>query len=464
MDKVSWIHEARVVTPSGVFLADIQLDKGKILDIRPLGEAWGGAERNLPSSGPSIRSQNTDADGGVRIHAKGMLVFPGGVDPHVHLNLPTAAGHSSDDFLSGSRAAWAGGTTTLIDFVTPRKGQLLPEALMERQQEAAPAVGSCFFHVSPIEWRAGLPDEIRACMDRGVRSFKVYMAYKESIGLDDDSLMRVMQAVGSAGGVLTVHCEMGDEIDRLRTTLFERGDRDVSAHPRSRPPHTESDAVRKAIQMAHQAKCPLYVVHVSTAASVRHIRNAQQEGQSVMGEACPHHLLLDVSLYQDVFDVAAPYVMSPPLRGEQDRRALWQGLADGTLQAVGTDHCPFMMAQKARGREDFRKIANGVGGVEHRPALLYTYGVLSGRIKLSRFVELFSEQPARIFGLHPRKGSLEAGADADLLVWDPGYRGRISAQTHHQHCDHNIYEGMEVAGRPLCVIRDGRLVVDNRPV
>lgn len=463
MDKVHWIHDARVVTPSGEFLADIQVDEGKILDIRPLGNTGGVPQENPPARAPLVRSRNLDAGDGGSIDAKGMLVFPGGVDPHVHLNLPTPAGHSSDDFFSGSRAALAGGTTTLIDFVTPRKGQLLPDALRERQQEAAPALNSCYFHVSPIEWRDGLPDEIRACMERGVRSYKVYMAYKESIGLDDDSLLKVMRAVGGAGGLLTVHCEMGDEIERLRTTLHESGHSSVSAHPRSRPPHTESDAVKKAIKMAGQAGCPLYVVHVSAAASVQHIRDARKGGQDVMGEACPHHLLLDMSLYQDDFDAASAYVMSPPLRGEQDRQALWQGLADGTLQAVGTDHCPFMMAQKARGRDDFRKIANGVGGVEHRAALLYTYGVLSGRISLSRFVDLFAGQPARIFGLYPQKGSLEKGADADLLIWDPAYRGRISAATHRQHCDHNIYEGMEVSGRPLCVIHDGRLLVDNRP-
>ncbi len=431
-----------VVTSEDLFPADVYISEGKILDVVAAGK----------DAAPFTRE---DADS--IIDVPGQLLMPGGVDPHVHMHLPTAAGYSSDDFLTGSRAALHGGTTTLIDFVTPLKGQSLPEALKKRREEAANALTDCFFHVSPVEWRNSIPDEIKACMQEGVRSFKVYMAYKDSIGLNDESLQKVMQAVARAGGLLTVHCEDGDRVEDLRNQLYLQGHRNPSAHPLSRPPYTESAAVEKAIRMAAQAECPLYIVHVSSRESVRLIREARSKGQVVYGEACPHHLLLDESLYEGAFHHSAPYVLSPPLRGQSHRDALWEGLADGTLQTIGTDHCPFMMKQKENGREDFRKIANGAGGVEHRLSLIYTFGVLENRISLSRFVDAVATQAARIFGLFPAKGCLAPGADADLIVWDTREEEVISAGTHHQNCDHNIYEGMRIKGKPSHVIIRGAL-------
>jgi dihydropyrimidinase len=402
------------------------------------------------------------------IDAYGYLVFPGGVDPHVHMHLPTASGFSSDDFESGSRAALHGGTTTLIDFVTPRRGQSLTEALAGRESEASNSMVDFGLHVSPVEWRESLPMEIDACMMAGVSSFKVYMAYKNSIGVDHSVLEKVMETVGRAGGRVTLHAEMGDEIELLRNELFGQGRTGPSSHPLSRPPHTESQAVARAIELAEKTGCPLYIVHVSAEASVHHIRTARQRGLRVGGEACTHHLLLDESKYRGSFREAAPFVLSPPLRRKNDRDALWEALADGTLQAVGTDHCPFMMEQKELGLEDFRKIANGAGSVEHRLALLYTYGVLEGRISINRFVDLVSSGPASVFGLSPRKGNLLAGADADLVIWNPLHEDIISAETHHQHCDHNIFEGFHVKGRAEYVIAGGQVVVENgelqRPV
>jgi dihydropyrimidinase len=430
-----------VVTSENLFPADVYISEGKILDVVPSGK----------DAAPFARE---DADS--IIDASGQLLMPGGVDPHVHMHLPTAAGFSSDNFLTGSRAALYGGTTTLIDFVTPLKGQSLPDALEKRREEAANALTDCFFHVSPVEWRNSMPDEITACVQEGVRSFKVYMAYKDSIGLDDVRLGKVMQAVARAGGLLTVHCEDGDRVEALRNQYYKRGFRGPSAHPLSRPPDTESQAVEKAIKMAARFACPLYIVHVSCWESVSLIRDARAKGQEVYGEACPHHLLLDESLYLGDFREAAPYVMSPPLRGQTHREALWEGLADGSLQTIGTDHCPFMMEQKERGLGDFRKIANGVGGVEHRLSLIHTYGVLKNRISLSRFVDAVSVQPARIFGLAPSKGSLHQGADADIIVWNTRKEEVISAETHHQHCDHNIYEGISVTGMPSQVIVKGK--------
>ncbi len=398
------------------------------------------------------------------IDASGCFVFAGGIDPHVHMHLPTSSGYSSDDFLSGSRAALLGGTTTFLDFVTPQKGQSLMDALDQRKAEAVSSCIDYSFHVSPVEWRDQLPDEINECMAKGTPSFKVYMAYKDSIGIDDSVIERVMRIVGRAGGLLMVHAELGDDIDRMRDKLFFEGKTGPSAHPLSRPAHLEGMAVKKLIEMAERTVCPVYIVHVSTEFALNHIRRAQQRGQKVYAEVCPHHLLFDDSKYTGDFLSAAPYVMSPPLRKQQDQDALWDALDDGTIQTVGTDHCPFMKQQKMLGRNDFRKIANGVGGVEHRLELLYTYGVLKNRISMKRFVDVVSAQPAKIFGLQKQKGNLAPGADADLVVWNPDCDKAISSGSHHQHCDHNIYEGFHVKGQAAYVIARGKLVVvDGEP-
>ena len=435
------IQHADVITPTERFMADLFLEDGRISAV---------------GSGLSAGVKPDRV-----INAYGFLVFPGGVDPHVHMHLSTAAGFSSDNFESGSKAALLGGTTTLIDFVTPRRGQSLTHALAERRAEAAESLVDHGLHVSPVEWRESLPMEIDACMMAGVSTFKVYMAYKDAIGVDTEVLEKIMIKVGRAGGMVTLHAEMGDEIDRLRDDLFAKGQREPSAHPLSRPPHTESQAVAKAIELSEKTGCPLYIVHVSAEESVNLIRKARHKGLKVSAEACPHHLLLDESRYSGEFQDAAPYVLSPPLRGKADREALWEALADGTIQVVGTDHCPFMMAQKETGLEDFRKIANGAGSVEHRLALLYTYGVLEGRISIHRFVELVSAAPAGIFGLTSRKGSLQPGADADLVIWNPVHESTISAATHQQRCDHNIFEGFKVKGRAEYVIARGEVAVEN---
>lgn len=435
------VQHAEVITPAERYMTDLLLEDGRI-----------------SQTGTGLAT-HVSADR--VIDAYGYLVFPGGVDPHVHMHLPTSAGFSSDDFYTGSRAALAGGTTTLIDFVTPKRGQSLTDALAGRKAEASLSMADYGFHVSPVEWRESLPLEIDACVLAGVSSFKVYLAYKDAIGVDDGVLEKIMLAVKKAGGMVTLHAETGDEIEVLRNDLYDQGLRGPSSHPVSRPPHTESDAVARAIALCEKSACPLYVVHVSAAASVALIRQARQQGLPVYGEACPHHLLLDDSKYQGSFHEAAPFVLSPPLRGLPDREALWEGLADGTLQTVGTDHCPFMMAQKEKGVSDFRKIANGAGSVEHRLALLYTYGVLEGRISIHRFVELVSAGPAALFGLFPRKGNLRQGADADLVIWNPVHASVISAGSHHQHCDHNIYEGFPVKGRAEYVIAGGELVMEQ---
>ena len=408
-----------------------------------------------------INKDITPGNNDIVIDAKGYYIFPGGIDPHVHLNLPTIAGYSSDDFYSGSKAALFGGTTSLIDFVTPNKDESLMDALKKRKQEASNCLIDHSFHVSPVKWDENTAAEIQSCISEGIASFKVYMAYKDSIGLNDDDLLKVMEAVGKAGGIVAIHCEMGDEIETLRNQFFNEGKTTPKYHPLSRPAQTEADAVKKAIELAKIAECPIYIVHVSTALSLKHIRKAQSDGQTVFTETCPQYLLLDDSVYDQEFEKAAAFVLSPPLRKKEDQEALWQAITDGTVQSIGTDHCPFMMDQKREGENDFRKIANGAGGIEHKLSLLFTYGVLQNKISLNRFVELTSANPAKIFGLYPQKGILQPDSDADIVIWNPKHEETISVKTHHQNCDTNIYEGIIVKGKAEVVISKGKIVMQE---
>ena len=437
------IKGGTIVTSEKTFVSDILIENGIISQI--------GESLTLP--------QNTRT-----IDAEGNYVFPGGIDPHVHMALPTPAGPSADDFLTGSIAALYGGTTTLLDFVTPRKGQSLVEALDLRIQEAAKSLTHYSFHVSPVEWRPTTEEEITACFSKGITSFKVYMAYKRAVGLNDDDFYKVLQTVGRLGGMVTVHCELGDEIDVLRDQFVQEGKVSPEFHMKSRPPQLESEAVQRAIHLAEKAKCSLYIVHVSAKASLDNIRNARQQCNTVFAETCPHYLLLDDSKYFGSFQETVPYVISPPLRKKEDNEALWQAIAKGLVQTLGTDHCPFNLSQKSVGINDFRRIPNGAGGVEHRLSLLYTYGVLTEKISLKKLVDVFSTQPARLFGLFPAKGHIAVGADADLVIWNPRSEQVITAANHHQHCDLEIYEGVSTKGHAEFVIVNGLVVLENGKV
>ena len=394
------------------------------------------------------------------VDASNAYVFPGGIDPHVHLHLPNPAGFSSDDFYSGTRAALYGGTTTIIDFVTPKKGQSLLEALHQRKEEALNAIIDYSFHVSPIEWTDTTEEEIKQCISEGVTSFKIYMAYKKSIGLDDDDILKVMKAVGKYGGLVTAHCELGEDIEKLRDIFAKQGKLKPKFHPLSRPEKLEAIAVNNFIALAKRANCPAYVVHVSTKGSLHYIKKAQDEGQQVYAETCPQYLLMDESKYLGSFKQTAPFVMSPPLRTKADNEALWKAIETTIIQTVGTDHCPFTLSQKNYGKNDFRKIPNGAGGVEHRMSLLYSYGVLESKMTLNQFVNSTSTQVAKIFELYPRKGVLQEGSDADIVIWKPE-ENIISAKSHHQNCDINIYEGMQTKAYPAVVILNGEIVKDE---
>jgi dihydropyrimidinase len=396
------------------------------------------------------------------IDASGCYIFPGGVDPHVHLNLPTPAGYSSDDFVSGSKAALFGGTTCLIDFVTPQRGQSMVEAFESRKEEATKCLVDFKLHLSPVEWDINTEKEMQNCFEReGVRSFKVYMAYRDTIGLSDSAIFRTMKTVADLGGVLCVHCEMGNEIELIQNDFVKQGNTSVEYHAQSRPREMELKAVNRVIDYASKTGCQVYIVHVSTKESIESIRQAQGKLIPVYAETCPQYLLFDEEKYNQNFENASAYIISPPLRQKADIDALWQALADGTIQSIGTDHCPFNLSQKKFGITDFRKIPNGTGGIEHRLELLYTYGVLENKISINRFVDLVSTMPAKIFGLAPKKGTISRGADADIVIWDPDCEREISAKSHHQNCDLNIYEGLKIKGQVKHLIVKGKNIIEN---
>jgi dihydropyrimidinase len=396
------------------------------------------------------------------IDASGCLIFPGGIDPHVHLGLQTPLGKTCDNFTDGGKAALMGGTTTVIDFVTPERGMSMIYAFNQRKYDANRSPVDFKLHISPVEWDRRTFEEIVKCWnEEGVQSFKVYMAYKSSIGLNDAAIFKVMQTVGRIGGIVAIHCETGGLIDELRNDFVNRGELSLQYHALSRPAHTEANAVKRAIELAYQAECPIYIVHVSAKESLEHIRAAQARMQPVYAETCPHYLLFDDSKYLGDFETCSPFVMCPPLRSRGDVESLWQALADGTLQTVGTDHCSFTMQQKLNGGNDFRKIPSGVGGIEHRLELMYTFGVLERRLNINRFVELVSTNAARIFGMFPKKGIIAKGAEADIVVWDPNAERTISANTHSSSSDHSIYEGIKTKGKVKYLVAKGKLVIDN---
>jgi dihydropyrimidinase len=431
------IKNGTIVTSVKSFNSDIYISNGKIVQLR----------EDLNILEPIDKT----------IDAKGKLIFPGGIDPHVHMHLPTPAGFSADDFETGSKAAIAGGTTTLLDFVTPKKGQPLIDAFIDRKTEADKSLCDYSFHVSPIEWNKNTEQEIKDCIESGITSFKVYMAYKDSIGLNDEDIFRVMHTVGAAGGIVTLHCELGDEIEELRNEHAQKENLSPEFHPKSRPNYTESDAVQMAIEMAKMTNCPIYIVHTSTSDSIRYIQEAQKAGHKVYSETCPQYLVLDDTKYIGDFNETCKYVMSPPLRKSGDNNTLWNALNKNIIQTVGTDHCPFNLNQKQQGISDFRKIPNGAGGVEHRTSLLYTYGVLQNRITYNQFVDIISTQAAKIFGLYPQKGEIAVGSDADLLIWNPKTENTISAKNHHMNCDLEPYEGFKTIGAPEIVIKNGEI-------
>ncbi|MEQ5794953.1 dihydropyrimidinase [Paracoccus sp. NFXS7] len=399
------------------------------------------------------------------LDAGGCLVMPGGIDPHTHLEMPFMGTYSADDFESGTRAALAGGTTMVVDFALPSPGQGLLDALQMWDNKSGRAHCDYSYHMAVTWWGQQVFEEMQAVVDRGITSFKHFMAYKGALMVNDDELFASFRRVGDLGGVAMVHAENGDVVAELSARLLAEGNTGPEAHAYSRPPQVEGEATNRAIMVADMAGVPLYVVHVSCEDSHEAIRRARAQGKRVWGEPLIQHLTLDESEYfNEDWDHAARRVMSPPFRNKQHQDSLWAGLQSGSLSVVATDHCAFTTDQKRTGIGDFTKIPNGTGGLEDRMPMLWTHGVGTGRLTPNEFVAVTSTNIAKILGMYPKKGAVLVGSDADLVVWDPEATKTITAGAQQSAIDYNVFEGQTVKGLPRFTLTRGVVAVTEGKV
>jgi dihydropyrimidinase len=397
------------------------------------------------------------------IDAGGQYVMPGGIDTHTHMQLPFMGTVTADDFFTGTAAGLAGGTTTIMDFVIPDPKQPLMEAYRNWRGWARKSAGDYTFHVAVTWW----DDSVHADMgtlvrEHGVNSFKHFMAYKNAIMADDETLVKSFRRALELGAIPTVHAENGELVYQLQQELLQKGITGARAHPLSRPPEVEAEAANRAIAIANVLGTPVYIVHVSCAESLDAITRARAKGQRVYGEALAGHLVIDDSVYaSEDEDFARGHVMSPPFRSKHHQAALWQGLRGGNLHTTATDHCTFCAEQKAAGADNFTRIPNGCGGVEERMAIVWDAGVNSGTLTPSEFVRVTSTNAAQIFNMYPRKGVIAAGADADIVVWDPNGTRTISSKTQFAKGGFNVFEGRTVRGIPTHTVHAGKLVFER---
>jgi dihydropyrimidinase len=432
------IANGRLVTAEATMRADLGIAGGQIAAIAP------------------------HLDGRETIDAAGKLVLPGAVDEHVHLQMSVGEFCSSDDFATGTVAAACGGTTTIVDFVEPGAAQPLVEALLERRDEAeGKAVVDYGFHMTLSRAGEDTLAQIPDAIDAGCASFKLYMAY-DGLRLDDRGLLRALAALRTHGGRALVHAENHHAIVYLTALALAEGRTGPENHPLTRPAVMEAEAIHRLLSLAHVTGAPLVLAHLSCALGLDAVRAARARGQVVWVETCPQYLLLDEQEYQRPGFEGAKFVMAPPPRSVSDRAALWAGLAAGEVNTVATDHCPFFFeTQKTRGRDDFSRIPGGAPGIETRLTLLYTHGVRTGCLTPERWVDACCTQPARRFGLSPRKGTLAIGADADIVIFDPDRRVKLAAEDLHQRVDYCPYEDWVVVGYPTTVLAGGDVIVQQ---
>lgn len=396
------------------------------------------------------------------IDVTGKLLFPGFIDAHTHFDLDVCNTTTADDFATGTRAAIRGGTTTVIDFACPNKGETLDYGLRLWHQKAY-GKSSCDygFHMTIDDWNDGIKAEIPAMVEAGIPSFKMYMTYPAMM-IGDRDMFCALQELGKYGCIAGVHCENSGVIDALIAQAKEAGALSPASHPVTRPNALEAEAVASLLRMAQVANVPVIIVHLSTREALEEVRIARQRGQTVYVETCPHYLLLDDSRYtQPEYREAAKYICAPPLRKQADQEAIWQGLADGTVQTVATDHCSFTLIQKDAGKDDFTKIPGGMPGVESRGILLWSEGVVKGRLTAEQMCRVLSENAARLYGAYPRKGTLSVGSDADIVVLDPDAKGLLTAADQAANVDYCPYEGWETSGVITKVYLRGQLAVDR---
>ncbi|MCA0001214.1 MULTISPECIES: dihydropyrimidinase [unclassified Mesorhizobium] len=439
MTKV--IRNGTIVTADRTWKADVLMQHGKIVAI------------------------GSDLHGDHEFDATGCYVMPGGIDPHTHLEMPFMGTYSADDFESGTRAALAGGTTMVVDFCLPSPQQSLLEALQMWDNKTSKASCDYSFHMAITWWGKQVFDEMATVVDKGITSFKHFMAYKGALMVDDDEMYASFQRCAELGALPLVHAENGDVVAALSQKLLAAGNNGPEGHAYSRPPEVEGEATNRAIMIADMAGVPLYVVHVSCEQAHEAIRRARQKGMRVFGEPLIQHLTLDESEYFDKdWDHAARRVMSPPFRNKLHQDSLWAGLQAGSLQVVATDHCAFTTDQKRFGVGNFTKIPNGTGGLEDRMPVLWTRGVNTGRLTMNEFVAVTSTNIAKILNMYPKKGAIVEGADADIIVWDPKRKKIISSKKQQSVIDYNVFEGVEVTGLPRYVFSRGELSIEETEV
>src|SRR5436309_723651 len=398
------------------------------------------------------------------VDAGGKYVLPGCIDPHTHLDMPFGGTVTIDDFESGQGSAACGGTTCHIDFCIQGKGQTFAEALEGWHAKAnGKTLIDYGFHIAITDLAdGGTLEELATLPEQGITSYKLFMAYKGVLQVDDETLFRAMQVAAASGALVMVHAENGDAIDVLVQEALSRGYTEPIYHALSRPPELEGEATNRAIQLARIAGAPLYVVHVSCAESVEPLALAREKGWNVHGETCTQYFFIDQSFLERPNFEGAKYVYTPPPRDKSNQDILWNAVRTNVLQAISTDHCAYLFkGQKDVGKDDFRQIPNGGPGLENRLQLIHTHGVREGRISLNRMVELLCTNPAKLFGLYPRKGTLAVGSDADIVVFDPEKKVTISAATHHSKSDYNLFEGTEVTGSPEIVLLRGNVLVEG---
>jgi dihydropyrimidinase len=438
MDTV--VANGVVVTATETYQADIGIKDGKIAAI------------------------GRDLEGAETINARGNYVIPGGIDIHTHFELPFMGTVSADDFETGSIAAACGGTTTFIDFAIQGQGESLHQALETWMEKARGKAAIDYgFHVAIGDMTDEVMNvQMAEMVEQGVTSFKLFMAYKGTFMVDDESLFKALLKAKELGALIMVHAENGDVLNYLTNKHLAEGKKEPLWHALSHPPEAEAEAAGRAMILAALARAPIYIVHLSAAQTLEKVKEARDEGQPVLAETCPQYLFFNTEYYELPNFEGAKYVMSPPLRDKGNQEPLWQGLVSGDLQVVSTDHCPFnFVGQKDMGRDDFSKIPNGMPGVETRVPLIYHFGVNEGRFSINRFVELVSTNPAHIFGLAPQKGSISIGADADLVVFDPRKRVRLSVENLHMNVDHSPYDHITVKGYPVLTMQRGRIIVQD---
>jgi dihydropyrimidinase len=436
------IQNGNVVNADATVRADVLIDGGVIKEVRP----------GIPAN-----SVQTVVD------ATGLLLLPGGIDAHTHLDMPFGGTNSADDFLTGTRAAAIGGTTTIVDFAIQARGTKMRNALDSWWKKAE---GKACIDYGLHMIVTDLPDAGLEDMDdmvrEGVASFKLFMAYPNVLMVDDSTIFKAMRQTAKNGALICMHAENGSVIDVIVQQALAEGKRAPIYHALTRPTRAEAEAVHRAIAMAEMAGVPVYIVHLSSEDALNQVREARDRGLPAFAETCPQYLLLSLEDVQDKGWEGAKYVFTPPLRERKNQPKLWEGLRKDNLQVVSTDHCPFCFEdQKALGKDDFTKIPNGGPGIENRLQLLHHHGVGKGNFSLNRFVELVSTAPARIFGMYPKKGAIKAGSDADIVLWDPQAAHTISAATHHMRVDYSMFEGFKVRGNARDVYSRGELIVSK---